>query len=86
MIETKQSSYIPALDGIRALSILLVFAGHQGFDKIIPVVWALPFSSFSVVFSSPTSCLPSTGRPVVSAFGIFTSAGYFGFILPSCSC
>jgi peptidoglycan/LPS O-acetylase OafA/YrhL len=36
MIETKQSSYIPALDGIRALSILLVFAGHQGLDKIIP--------------------------------------------------
>lgn len=36
MIETNQSPYLPALDGIRAICILLVFVGHQGFDKVIP--------------------------------------------------
>ncbi len=36
MKEANQTPYLPALDGIRAICIFLVFAGHQGFDKIIP--------------------------------------------------
>jgi peptidoglycan/LPS O-acetylase OafA/YrhL len=36
MTETNQSPYLPALDGIRAICIILVFAGHQGFENLIP--------------------------------------------------
>ena len=32
----KQTSYIPSLDGIRAISILLVFVSHAGFGHIVP--------------------------------------------------
>jgi peptidoglycan/LPS O-acetylase OafA/YrhL len=32
----KPSSYIPSLDGIRAVSILLVFVSHAGFGHIVP--------------------------------------------------
>ncbi|MXV14471.1 acyltransferase family protein [Hufsiella ginkgonis] len=36
MAKTANASYIPALDGLRALSIMLVFLAHLGFDKIVP--------------------------------------------------
>jgi peptidoglycan/LPS O-acetylase OafA/YrhL len=32
----KNSHYLPALDGMRALSILMVLVAHLGFDRIIP--------------------------------------------------
>jgi peptidoglycan/LPS O-acetylase OafA/YrhL len=32
----KQNGYIPSLDGIRAISILLVFVSHAGFGHIVP--------------------------------------------------
>jgi peptidoglycan/LPS O-acetylase OafA/YrhL len=32
----KSTSYIPSLDGIRAVSILLVFVAHAGFNHIVP--------------------------------------------------
>ena len=32
----RRSMYIPSLDGIRAVSFILVFAAHCGFEKIIP--------------------------------------------------
>jgi len=35
-MNTKITGYIPALDGLRALSILLVFAGHIGLGNFVP--------------------------------------------------
>lgn len=30
------ATYLPALDGIRAFAIFIVFIGHQGFDQVLP--------------------------------------------------
>ena len=34
--EVRSRSYIPSLDGLRAISILIVFVAHVGFSKIVP--------------------------------------------------
>jgi peptidoglycan/LPS O-acetylase OafA/YrhL len=36
MSDQKKTRYIPCLDGIRAISFLIVFVSHAGLDKIVP--------------------------------------------------
>ena len=36
MSDAKSSGAIPSLDGIRAVSILIVFVAHLGYDNIVP--------------------------------------------------
>ena len=67
----RDESYLPVLDGLRAVSILLVVLSHLGLDRVVPGAFGVTLFFFISGFLITRQLCAGLGRRGQVAFGLF---------------